>query len=81
MEIEVWKELTKEEEPLLEQAEFVSFSSSLHVSQYRRKLGDQIFRSLYLIETGDLISHEKLVETVDLDKIKNMKKGSDELVG
>lgn len=81
MEIEVWKELTKEEEEVLEKAEIVSFSSSLHVSQYRKEHEDQVYRSLYLIETGDLISHEKLVEIVDLDKIKPMKKEGDELVG
>lgn len=62
MEIDHWKEVPQEEIEKLPENSVISITSSLHITEVRRKEKDQIYRSLYEISTGDLLLHQKLVE-------------------
>ena len=59
---ETWTDVLEEELEFLDKGIVISITDSLHITNVTREYNGEIYRSLYEINGGKLIVHEKLIK-------------------
>lgn len=66
MTIDYWEEMSAAEIKNVPKMEIIEHSSSFHVEEIRMTYKGELYRQMFEISTGNLISNEKFKETITL---------------